>query len=189
MGSYYAGMMNATGGPYLRHHGVDGMHWGVRNGPPYPIGSQLKNKVPCKIKTIKNYNGKLYWLSEEDLDGKIMKPRVPDNYFTRNGFEENKIKRLCFSPTVDQCLMAMSQNLSGRTFYIYEPSIPIKNVKKPNVGAVPDSGITGELWVCEPVSIMKTGAIKVIGDDGKDGIPFAYGDNTAELYGWVYEKL
>lgn len=30
MGSYYAGMKNASGGPYLRHYGIEGMHWGVR---------------------------------------------------------------------------------------------------------------------------------------------------------------
>lgn len=30
MGSYYAGMMNATGGSYLRHYGILGMHWYIR---------------------------------------------------------------------------------------------------------------------------------------------------------------
>ena len=30
MGNYYAGMMNATGGSELRHHGILGQKWGVR---------------------------------------------------------------------------------------------------------------------------------------------------------------
>lgn len=36
---------------YISHHGILGMHWGKRNGPPYPLGSdvstghRLKNTV------------------------------------------------------------------------------------------------------------------------------------------------
>ena len=30
MGNYYSGMMNATGGSELRHHGILGQKWGVR---------------------------------------------------------------------------------------------------------------------------------------------------------------
>jgi len=26
----------------ISHHGISGMHWGVRNGPPYPLNSQSK---------------------------------------------------------------------------------------------------------------------------------------------------
>lgn len=29
---------------YLQHHGVKGMHWGVRNGPPYPIENKVLKK-------------------------------------------------------------------------------------------------------------------------------------------------
>ena len=27
---------------WLAHHGVKGQHWGIKNGPPYPIGSESK---------------------------------------------------------------------------------------------------------------------------------------------------
>lgn len=47
---------------YLEHHGIKGQKWGVLNGPPYPIGSQLKNKTPNNtisekdLKNTKSFN-------------------------------------------------------------------------------------------------------------------------------------
>lgn len=35
---------------YLAHHGIKGQHWGVKNGPPYP----LDQKVSKAIKAGKN---------------------------------------------------------------------------------------------------------------------------------------
>lgn len=29
----------------IEHHGIDGMHWGERNGPPYPLSREKHNKV------------------------------------------------------------------------------------------------------------------------------------------------
>ena len=171
---------------YISHHGTLGQKWGVRNGPPYPIGSALKNKTPAKVECIENYKGKLYWLSEHDYDGKTILPKIPRNYFTENGYEDNTTKRLCFAPSVDKCLTAISQNLSGKTFTVYEPDKKITTVFKPNRGAVPDSEITGELWVKEPVRLKAVGKIIVSGDDGKDGMKFEYGNNISELYGWNY---
>lgn len=30
---------------YLAHHGINGQHWGVRNGPPYPLNKATHNRV------------------------------------------------------------------------------------------------------------------------------------------------
>lgn len=35
-------MNNITKQKFLQHHGVKGMHWGERNGPPYPIDRKAK---------------------------------------------------------------------------------------------------------------------------------------------------
>lgn len=171
---------------HLEHHGIIGQKWGVKNGPPYPINQNLKNKTPAEIQAIKNYKGELYFISEHDMDGAILEPRVPKNYFTENGYEDNQNKRVCFSTSVDGCLKGLSQNLTGKTFNVYTPEDMPEYIYKPNKGAVPDSDITCEHWIKEPVKIKQVGQIFVKGDDGLDGIPFDYGDNTAELYGWEY---
>lgn len=114
-------------------------------------------------------------------------PRVPDNFFTRNGFEDAKTGRVCFTDSVDKCLTALSANVSGKEYRVYEPDDTSKYVIfKPNNKAVPDASITGELWITEPVKIKEVGKIKCTGDDGKKGMKFKYGAKTAELYGWNY---
>lgn len=30
---------------YLEHHGIKGQHWGVKNGPPYPLGKKTHNRI------------------------------------------------------------------------------------------------------------------------------------------------
>ena len=35
---------------YLVHHGIKGQSWGVRNGPPYPLGIKIHRKVIAKAK-------------------------------------------------------------------------------------------------------------------------------------------
>lgn len=41
MEEYYDGVVAKPELDELYHHGVLGMHWGVRNGPPYPLGSDV----------------------------------------------------------------------------------------------------------------------------------------------------
>lgn len=43
---------------YLAHHGIKGQHWGIKNGPPYPLGSgktklTVKDKIKKKVAEIK----------------------------------------------------------------------------------------------------------------------------------------
>jgi hypothetical protein len=174
----------------LYHHGILGQRWGIRNGPPYPLSNQLKNKTPYKVKELKNYKGKLYFISQKDMADKTIMPRVPSNYFIKNGYEDSWTKRICFSDSIDGCLKGLSQNNTNKNFYVYEGKLkPNQSVYKPNKGAVPDSEITGELWALEPTKIRKVGQIRCTGDDGKPGIGFEYGNKKAELYGWNYKWL
>lgn len=134
---------------------------------------------------------KLYHISEKDIDGNTLIPRIPSNYFTKNGFEDDTTPRVSFSTSIQGCLMGLSQNCKGKTYYVYSPETDIdsKNIYKPNIKEVPDSKITKEVWVLQPVKIKKVCKIYVKSDTGEDGIKFSYGNKTAELYKWDYEII
>lgn len=131
-----------------------------------------------------------YHLSKDD-GLTIMKPRVPDNWMTRNKYEDSKTPRVSFAPSINQCLMGMSKNLTGEEFYVYTPYlIDLNKLKKPHINQVPDAGITGEVWATQDIRVKKVGKIKVIGDANKDGHPYIFGNQqTAELYDWEYKVL
>jgi hypothetical protein len=174
--------------------GVDIMHFGKGHddNPPgrgsgrYAWGSGGSSK---NLKKLKNYKGNIFFISEKKIDkNTTLQPRVPDNYMTKNGYEDSTIKRISFAPSVDQCLMGMSYNCSNKLFYVYKPQ-NTTNVYKPNTKLVPDSDITGELWITEPTKLKMVGSVLCTGDSGKDGLKYKYGNNTAELYEWDYVWL
>lgn len=178
---------------YLMHHGIKGQKWGVKNGPPYPLKTQYRTKdklSPPNTKYLKGYSGPAYFISEQSGFNKL-EPRVPNNFFTENGFEDKDTKRVSFAPTVSKCLAGLSQNVEGKTYYVYSPDdIKSYRVYKPNTKAVPDSKITDELWITEPVRLKQVGKIKVTGNKGEDGKSFSYGSHTAELYDdWIYKDV
>lgn len=130
----------------------------------------------------------LYFLSFDNMDNKILTPRIPDNFFTQNGYEDNTTKRVCLSTSIDKCLMALSMNLNKKELYIHVP-IGSYDIYKPSTKEVPDCDITGEVWIKKPVRIKTIGKIKVK-TSPKNGIKFKYGNNKeAELYPWDYEWI
>ena len=159
----------------------------------YDSYEQIQNYANKYIKTLmENSNkktGNLFFLSQNNMDGKTLTPRIPKNFFTDNGFEDSTTKRVCFAGSIDKCLMGLSMNCTGKEFYVH---VPVGNfeVVKPTKKQVPDVGVTGEKWIMNSVKIKCIAKIKVIGDDNKPGKPFTYGDNKhAELYGWEWEYL
>ena len=138
-------------------------------------------------KSIKH--NKLFFLSDKKMNNKILSPRVPNNYFTKNGYEDAKTKRVCFAASIDKALMALSSNLTNKEFYIHIP-VGKYTTYKPSTKEVPDSKITGEIWVLNPVKIICIGKIIVIKDKGLEGHKFKYGDNKeAELYDWEWKWI
>ena len=135
-------------------------------------------------------NKKIYFLSTINMDDELLQPRIPNNYFTKNGYEDNKTKRICFAPSIDKALMALSQKCNNMELYVHIPEdVDEKYIIKPNVKQVPDSKITGEIWITKPVALKCIGKIKVLGDKGLDGHKFKYGNNVAELYDWDWKWI
>ena len=130
---------------------------------------------------------KLYFISE--LKGlKKLNPRIPNNYLTKNGYEDGKTARVCFSTDIGKCLTALSMNCAGRKYYVYSPAYQY-NVKTPTIKQVPDVKITDEKWITETVDLVCIGKIECTKDKGTDGMPYKYGSNTAELYEWDWKWL
>lgn len=131
---------------------------------------------------------KLYHLSENNLNGKTLQPKVPSNFLTKNGYEDKITKRICFSTSVNGCLRGLSQNLTDKEFYVHIPDKEY-NTYKPTIKEVPDSKITNEVWIKEPVKLKCIGKIKVHKDSEEDGFSYKYGNHTAELYDWDWSWI
>lgn len=132
----------------------------------------------------------IYHLSESNLDGKILKPRIPENFMTRNGYEENKTPRISFSTSIDGALIGISGNLKDKEFYIHQidTSYSKPNIKKISNKEVPDQYLSDEIWVLNPVKLKVTGKIKVKEVYNKP-VKYKYGkDMEAETYRWRYIK-
>ena len=144
----------------------------------------------CTINESIEHNPKLYFISTKE-NIKYLIPRIPNNFFTRNGYEDNKTPRVCFSTDIGKCLMALSNKCTGQKYYVYQP-IGKYSVISPTKKQVPDVEITDETWICEKVKLSCIGKILCIGDKGEDGIPYTYGHNNeykAELYEWNWEWI
>lgn len=131
-----------------------------------------------------------YHVSEENKPFLHLHPRVPANFMTQRGFEDDAIARVSLAPTIQGCLMGMSQNLSGKKLTVYTlvntSNMPLIT---PSIDQVPDAHITGEVWVTKSVTLKRLYTIEV-GDAQPDPFPYTYGDNKqAELFKWDYTSI
>lgn len=145
-----------------------------------------KNKKPVSINEswtdFKNgvhpSSGLMFHVSlKNDMDGKTINPQLP-SYITDGGElddnyqEDTKTKRLCVSPSIEGCLIAiLSYNKIrehvGDKFYVYTPEKPFSQYKhKTNKEIVKDklvfdANITKEAWILEPCKLKLYGIIKL----------------------------
>lgn len=130
---------------------------------------------------------KVYHVSNLKQSTIKLSPRIPDNFMTRNGYEDAKTKRVCVSISVDGALKAMSMNLKGKELHVYSAHVPEAEMYKPTTQEVPDVNITGERWIKKDVILNYEKSI-VVGEAKDKEYNYQYGNNTATLYGWNYNK-
>lgn len=133
-------------------------------------------------------NQKYFFLSKTSMDDEVLIPRIPDNFMTKNGYEDNTTPRVCFSKSIDGALTALSRNLEGEELFVHIPD-ESHNIYNPTIKEVPDKNITDEVWIKEKVNVRMIGKIKVLKakPNGKD---YTYGDNKkATIYFWNWEWL
>lgn len=140
--------------------------------------------------TEKDANTNLYFVTKADMKSKTtLEPRIPQNFLTDNGFEDNKIKRVCFSTSINGAVTALSQNLKNTDLFVYSPiGIEKRDIYTPSISQVPDRSITGEVWIRKPVQIECIGKIHVI-DAKKNPQRYKYGNKIAELYEWNWKWI
>ncbi len=118
-----------------------------------------------------NINTKnLYFLSP-DKNLTILFPRIPKS---REKCENDNIKRICFSNSIEGCLLAITQHYLKNKLYIYKVKHVLKDyntskpkLKKRSIGIsninlvknrlVDDAYLTNEIWLLEPVILYLVG--------------------------------
>ena len=139
---------------------------------------------------------KYYFVSMINMNDELLQPRIPDNFLTQVGAEDNKTPRVCFSDSIDGCLIALSRNLKGMKLFVHvadcDESV-LRQFRHPTTEEVPDADITDEVWSLKPVEIKCIGQIQVKKAYPKP-LPYKYTDSdgtqkTAELYSWDWEWI
>jgi len=141
---------------------------------------------------------KLYHLSQSDLDGKIIKPSVPSNIFTKLGLEDSKIPRISFASTISQCITAIGNNRiegnSEKKYYVFEPDDynKIKIISNDELirrKLIVDAKQSGEIWAVSNVKFKEVGVIEII---KKLNLVYQIKDEPHEpfkFYKWSYKVL
>lgn len=153
---------------------------------------KMKGSIVKEEVNILNEESKLlnyYIVYPSNSDNKKLSPRVPINYLTKNGYEDNKTPRVCASSSIEGCLKALSRNLKDEKLFVHKV-ISDRTPINPSISQVPDCKITDEVWFKNNIVLKCIGEILITGDDNKPGYKYTYGDNkSAELYGWDYKWI
>lgn len=102
----------------------------------------------------------LYHLSQTEVG--LMTPRVP-----KSDYEDQTIPRICFSTSIQGCLIGINENkdIQGKRFKVY--SIETDDYYRPALSEVPDRDITGEVWIQYAVEPDYLYDIEVTGRSGE----------------------
>lgn len=105
---------------------------------------------------LKKFNNPEYYfhVTQNPFWGKeiILKPK-PDGGNRSSG--EPKLPRICASPTIEQCLVALGECLRcNASIYIYRTKNKIKTM---NPRGIVDSKLTGEVWIINKTKFIKIG--------------------------------
>ena len=131
-----------------------------------------------------------YIISDEILDGVRIKPKIPRNYLTENGYSDNNTPRICLFSSVSGALCSKIGDIKEKEFYVYTiPRTEVNSVVVPTIDQVPDRAITDEIWLLKPVKLIYYGKIKVA-NAKPNPIPYIYGKNKkGHIYKWNYTWL
>ncbi len=131
-----------------------------------------------ELKLIKKkdlMNLKLYHVSDNPHI-KTLSPRIPKSEDINKGLENGTIKRVCFAPSIEQCLQAICAE-KGKEYIVYVPkrNLMYSQIYKCNTQDAPGAYITDEYWCLTPIEVEPLYKVKV--------------GNTVETNSGKYEDL
>ena len=132
----------------------------------------------------------MYHISEKPLEHLTLHPRIPDNYMTQNGYEDNVTPRVCFSTDISTCILALPFKSKGMQLYVYKPKhIYNQGIYIPTSDEVPDAKLSQEIWSLNSIELQPFCMIE-LQDAIEPGLPYLYGDNQeAELFFYDYKII
>lgn len=101
---------------------------------------------------------------------KILQPKIPDNFYTKSGWEDKTIKRISVSPDIDHCILSIGNNKikeRPKIYRVYEPIdynkvrfLSNKEIIKRKL--VPDAKELKEFWILNSVKVKEIAKIKIL---------------------------
>lgn len=113
---------------------------------------------------------RLFHLSARPLADLFVMPRIPKTDNAMEG-EELRTPRFCMADSLVGCVRALGYSDAGcvgTVLSAYEPENPGNlfesgSVYRPNRFEVPDSPVTGEVWVLSPFRLRLAGSVLITG--------------------------
>jgi len=101
---------------------------------------------------------------------KILQPKIPNNFYTKMGWEDGKIKRISVAPDIDHCILSIGNNKvaeNPKIYRVYEPidydKIKVMtNQELIRRNLVPDAKQTKEFWLLSTTRVKEIAKIKVL---------------------------
>jgi len=108
----------------------------------------------------------LYHLSYENLNNKILTPRVPKSLYHKD--EDHVTKRICFSTSISRALHGAPPYRSN-VYYVHKAiNVDPESIYKPSKKQVFNIDGTNEVWILKPVKVQYIGLIFKIPDKTKE---------------------
>ena len=137
---------------------------------------------------------KYFHLSQTNLDGITLVPRIPDNFMTKLGYEDSTIPRISVTPTIDNCILGIGYNRikdGNKRFYVHEPQDykDIQVISNEDIIArklTPDANITKESWIISNCKFICIGYIDITEPKEKYEVVLYNGEEITKQYYWNY---
>ncbi len=154
----------------------------------------MKTIIEAYMERLQENDGRLFHISRGII--KVLMPKVPDNFYTKKGWEDGTIKRASVAPDIDHCILALGYNkINGnpKLYRVYEPLDYTKikvmtNAEIIRRGLVPDAKVMKEVWLLTPTKVKEIAKIKILRVTSRyETVPYGpEGRETEEKYRRAY---